>query len=58
MEFEFPHIYEYQIDSTNRLASDLLSKTNPEHGFLVITDYQTDGKGQYGRFWFGEIFRA
>lgn len=51
MEFEFPHIYEYQIDSTNRLASDLLSKTNPEHGFLVITDYQTDGKGQYGRFW-------
>lgn len=51
MEFEFPHIYEYQIDSTNRLASDLLSKTNPEQGFLVISDYQTDGKGQYGRFW-------
>lgn len=51
MEFDFPHIYEYQIDSTNRLALDLLSKTNPEHGFLVITDYQTDGKGQYGRFW-------
>lgn len=51
MEFDFPHIYEYQLDSTNRLALDLLSKTNPEQGFLVITDYQTDGKGQYGRFW-------
>lgn len=51
---DFPYYFIEQTDSTNRLAIDMLSKTNPEQGFLVITDYQTAGKGQFGRSWQSE----
>lgn len=33
---------------------ELLSKTSPEQGFMIIADYQTAGKGQYGRVWESE----
>jgi len=54
MNFNFPHLYVEETESTNLLALDILSKTNPPNGFLIITDYQTAGKGQYGRKWQSE----
>lgn len=54
MNFNFPFLYIKETESTNIVALDLLSKTNPLPGFLVITDYQTAGKGQYGRNWLSE----
>lgn len=43
-----------EIESTNTFAIDLLSKTNPQHGLCIYTDYQTAGKGQIGRSWHSE----
>ncbi len=40
-----------QVDSTNRFATDLLSKINPKEGTVIRADFQTDGKGQIGRGW-------
>jgi BirA family biotin operon repressor/biotin-[acetyl-CoA-carboxylase] ligase len=54
MNFNFPYLYLKETESTNIVAFELLSKTNPANGFLVITDYQTAGKGQYGRNWQSE----
>jgi BirA family transcriptional regulator, biotin operon repressor / biotin---[acetyl-CoA-carboxylase] ligase len=54
MNFNFPHLYLEETDSTNAVAFELLSKINPSHGFTVISDYQTAGKGQYGREWQSE----
>ncbi len=54
MNFNFPHLYLEETESTNTVAFELLSKTNPPHGFTVISDYQTAGKGQYGREWQSE----
>ncbi|HEX5626048.1 MAG TPA: biotin--[acetyl-CoA-carboxylase] ligase [Saprospiraceae bacterium] len=54
MTFDFPYLYLPETDSTNIQAMEVLSKTNPPNGFLVITDYQTAGKGQYGRTWQSE----
>lgn len=51
MRLPFPHLYEHSMDSTNMRAMDMLSKIKPEHGFMVIADYQTAGKGQFGRKW-------
>jgi len=41
------------IDSTNDFALELLSKTNPIEGTVVTADFQSMGKGQYGRVWQG-----
>jgi BirA family biotin operon repressor/biotin-[acetyl-CoA-carboxylase] ligase len=54
MNINFPHLYLKETESTNLVASELLSKINPPNGFLIITDYQTAGKGQYGRVWQSE----
>lgn len=43
--------YFAELDSTNRYALDVLSKTNPPEGTCVITDYQSGGRGQIGRYW-------
>lgn len=43
-----------EVDSTNRYAIELLSKTNPNDGFCVFSDFQTEGRGQYGRSWESE----
>lgn len=39
------------IDSTNNYAESLITKIRPPEGTAIITDYQTDGKGQFGRKW-------
>lgn len=54
MNIKFPHFYIEETESTNDLANDLLSKIKPPNGFTVITDYQSAGKGQYGRIWHSE----
>jgi BirA family biotin operon repressor/biotin-[acetyl-CoA-carboxylase] ligase len=40
--------------STNAFAHDLLAKTNPIDGTVIITDHQTAGKGQGGNSWVAE----
>lgn len=42
------------VNSTNLFLQELLSKTEPPEGTIVITDYQTHGKGQIGRKWESE----
>jgi BirA family biotin operon repressor/biotin-[acetyl-CoA-carboxylase] ligase len=37
------------VDSTNSLAASMA-----EHGLVVVADYQTAGRGQYGRSWLSE----
>lgn len=41
-------------DSTNVFAKNLLSKSEPIEGTVIITDYQTSGKGQIGNTWQSE----
>ena len=43
-----------EIPSTNRYAYDMLSKTTPSEGTCIVTDFQTDGQGQIGRYWFSD----
>jgi BirA family transcriptional regulator, biotin operon repressor / biotin---[acetyl-CoA-carboxylase] ligase len=45
------------LPSTNRYATDLLSKTTPSEGTCIVTDFQTDGQGQIGRYWFSDRLR-
>lgn len=54
LESLFPlakHIHFAEIDSTNLFAQDLLSKSLPAEGTLISADFQTHGRGQYGRSW-------
>lgn len=37
--------------STNDEASDLIARSDPAEGTLVVTDYQTAGRGQRGNTW-------
>lgn len=41
------------IDSTNARAKILANK-GAEEGTVVITEYQTEGRGRFGRTWFAE----
>ncbi|MCB0537024.1 MAG: biotin--[acetyl-CoA-carboxylase] ligase [Chitinophagales bacterium] len=41
-------------DSTNNYAKDLIAKSKPLEGSVVITDKQTAGRGQFGNSWEGE----
>jgi BirA family biotin operon repressor/biotin-[acetyl-CoA-carboxylase] ligase len=50
-KFSFPHIHFTKIDSTNKYLRENLSNISPLHGFMAISDFQTEGKGQYGRIW-------
>ena len=43
-----------EVDSTNRFIMDWLTREKPEEGTLVITDYQTAGKGMDGARWESE----
>jgi BirA family biotin operon repressor/biotin-[acetyl-CoA-carboxylase] ligase len=45
-------LYFPELVSTNEFAMDMLSKTNPPEGTCVLTDYQSGGRGQIGRFWY------
>ncbi|MGV3502177.1 MAG: biotin--[acetyl-CoA-carboxylase] ligase [Adhaeribacter sp.] len=40
-----------QCDSTNRLAQELVIKNKATEGCVVLTDCQTQGKGQRGNTW-------
>lgn len=44
-------IFFREMDSTQSHAQYLLSKTTPPEGTSVVTDYQSAGKGQIGRYW-------
>ena len=39
------------IDSTNKFAHNLISKTNPIEGTAIRADEQTAGRGQFGSKW-------
>ena len=41
------------LESTNEFAMHILSKINPTDGMVVSTDFQSKGKGQFGRKWLG-----
>ncbi|MGH2568888.1 MAG: biotin--[acetyl-CoA-carboxylase] ligase [Bacteroidota bacterium] len=41
------------IDSTNTCAKTL-AETGMEEGAVVVSDYQTEGKGRFGRSWLSE----
>ena len=43
-----------EIDSTNNYAMQLANGGMAEHGTVVITNYQTKGKGQQGNQWSSE----
>lgn len=44
-----------QVDSTNTEAKRLIEKGNAKEGTLITADYQTHGRGQYGRNWDSQI---
>ena len=46
-----PVVFSPEVDSTNRLASELASQGAP-HGTLVTAQEQTSGRGRRGRVWF------
>lgn len=48
------HYHFSEIDSTNNYALNLLSKSTPAEGTTVSADFQTHGRGQYGREWLSE----
>jgi BirA family biotin operon repressor/biotin-[acetyl-CoA-carboxylase] ligase len=43
-----------EIDSTNVYAAEMIAKTNPVEGTCIISDFQSAGKGQIGRYWHSE----
>ena len=44
-------VYFTRIDSTNKLAAELFKNNLAENGTVVVTDYQTDGRGQREKEW-------
>jgi BirA family transcriptional regulator, biotin operon repressor / biotin---[acetyl-CoA-carboxylase] ligase len=42
------------LESTHDHALNLLSKTRPEPGTVIMTDYQTKGRGQWTKTWVSE----
>lgn len=45
-------IFLEQVPSTNTFAMDLIAKTNPPEGTCIFTAFQSDGRGQIGRYWY------
>ncbi len=41
------------LESTNDFATNIVSKINPSDGLVVSTDFQSKGRGQFGRKWDG-----
>lgn len=41
-----------EVDSTNTYAHLLLSKSKPVAGTAITTSFQTNGRGQIGRYWY------
>jgi len=46
-----PHLRFQEVDSTNNFANNLASKSNPSEGTAISAAFQTQGRGQIGRFW-------
>jgi len=44
--------YYQRLESTNDEAWELIKNGEASHGMIVITDYQTEGKGRCGNSWF------
>lgn len=44
-------------DSTNNYAKELLAKSEPTEGTVIITDKQTNGKGQFGNNWISKDYK-
>lgn len=42
------------LDSTNRYAQELIAKSRPSEGTVILTYHQTAGRGQIGSKWEGE----
>ncbi|HMP30709.1 MAG TPA: biotin--[acetyl-CoA-carboxylase] ligase [Saprospiraceae bacterium] len=49
------HLHFETITSTNDIASYLLSKTAPIDGTAISADFQSAGRGQFGRTWEGHM---
>ena len=44
--------YTFQsLDSTNNFAAKLLREANPEEGTVILSEFQTAGRGQRGKSW-------
>lgn len=51
MSFGHP-LHEFEVlESTNKTAADLLSRTQVAHGAVILAHAQQDGRGQRGRVW-------
>lgn len=48
------HYHFSEIDSTNKYALNIISKSAPSEGTVISADFQTHGRGQYGRKWMSE----
>lgn len=44
-------------ESTNTYAKELLSKSEPIEGTVIITDKQTKGRGQFGNSWLSQDYK-
>ncbi|MEM9545465.1 MAG: biotin--[acetyl-CoA-carboxylase] ligase [Bacteroidota bacterium] len=48
------HIRLNRVNSTNKYALEMSSKSKPIEGTVISASYQYDGRGQIGRFWDSE----
>jgi BirA family biotin operon repressor/biotin-[acetyl-CoA-carboxylase] ligase len=44
-------IYFNQVNSTNKFALELIRQRMAENGTVVLAEYQSEGRGQFGRQW-------
>jgi len=44
-------IYFNQVNSTNKFALELIRQNLAENGTVVLAEFQSEGKGQFGREW-------
>ncbi len=49
-------IYFNQVASTNEFALELIKQNLAENGTVVISEFQSRGRGQYGKSWISEPF--
>lgn len=45
------HIRLKRVNSTNKYAVDIISKSKPIEGTVISASFQYDGRGQIGRYW-------
>lgn len=49
-------IYFNQVASTNEFALELIRQNLAENGSVVVAEFQSKGRGQYGKSWISEPF--